>query len=522
MANVIQLSPQQSDFVNALLNTTSHLALRARAGCGKTFTILRAVVAYLEKFPRAELGVAAYNTEIKDEVKAKLQALGIDWRLCSAETAHGMGFGLLRFRFKLTRDDINKNKVSDIVRHAATVASPFSVTCALHGEAIATLVSKAKIAGFGAFYDLRIDDTDAWVQLAELYELDDFEDPDDLYDVIAAAKYVYNLSLKDTTQVDFDDMVLMPLVFKIRVKFTKDVLFVDEAQDLSRARRALLRMFVKPVTGRIAIVGDDKQAIYAFSGADSDSFDLFVEEWKADVYPLDVTRRCPKSVVALAQTLVPDFTSHPDAPEGVVADLDTLPPDLSAGDAILCRNTAPLVKLAYGLIRRRVPCKVEGKDIGKGLVAIVRKWKAKTTAVLSERLETYFAREMAKIREKGNDEQKIEALRDRVESLQFIIAECERNNKHTVDDVVEFIDSIFGEKVTDRVVLCTYHRSKGREWKRVFLLNHDMLCPSKYSKTDAQKAQERNLAYVAFTRSMGELYFVPAVFWDDEKQKEAA
>lgn len=514
----ITLSPQQSDFVEALLHTTSHLALRARAGCGKTFTIIQAVQAFLREHPSAELGVTAYNTKIKDEVKGKLEELKIDWRSCSADTAHGMGFGLLRFRFKLTRDDINKNKVADIVRSL----QDRSKICRDQAEAIGSLVAKAKLVGFGAFEDLPIANTGLWRELALAYDLDDFDDEATFDRVIEASKYVYKLSLQDTTQVDFDDMVLLPLYYRIRVRFTKDVLFVDEAQDLSRVRRSLLRMFVKERTGRIVIVGDNRQAIYAFSGADCDSFDLFVKEWSAMVYPLDVTRRCPKSVVSLAQTIVPDFTAHEDAPEGFVGSLDTLPPDLGPGDAILCRNTAPLITLAYGLIKRRVPCKVEGKEIGQGLVFLVRKWKVKTTAALTGRLDGYLTRELAKLAEKPNkDEQKMEALRDKVESLKFIISECEIKNKHSVDDAVDFINSLFGEDVTGCVVLCTYHRSKGREWLRVFLLDHHQHCPSKYAKKPEQKQQEENLAYVAYSRAMESLYFVPGKFWDEDF-KEAA
>lgn len=509
------LSPQQSEFVSALLGTTSHLALRARAGCGKTFTILRAVVSYLEKFPQHELLVAAYNTPIKDEVKEKLHAAGVDWRACGAETTHGLGFGLLRFRFKLSREHVNKNKVRDIVR----AQEPSSVICREHGGTVCALVSKAKLSGFGCFSDLEISDAAAWKALADLYDLNDFEDEDELLRVIAVAQWVFKRSAVDTAQVDYDDMIFMPLFFNIRVRFTKDVIFVDEAQDLSRVRRELIKRFLKP-TGRMVVVGDDRQAIYAFSGADSESFDLFVEDLGATVFPLDVTRRCPKAVVRLAQQFVPDFTAHEDAPEGIVSHLDAIPADLGAGDAVLCRNTSPLVEMAYGLIRRRVPCKVEGKDIGTGLVNLVRRWKVRTTAALSGRLDAYVSREVAKALAK-NDEAKAESVRDKVESLRFIISECEREKKHSVEDVVAFIESLFGDRVEGCVVLATYHRSKGREWRRVFLLGHDKCWPSKYAKKPAQRKQEDNLAYVAFTRSMLELYFVPGVFWDELK-KEAA
>lgn len=77
-----------------------------------------------------------------------------------------------------------------------------------------------------------------------------------------------------------------------------------------------------------------------------------------------------------------------------------------------------------------------------------------------------------------------------------------------VDDVLEFIRSIFADGATNVITLATYHRSKGREWQRVILWEHYKRCPSKAAKQDWQRAQEDNLAYVAITRSMNTLLFV--------------
>jgi superfamily I DNA/RNA helicase len=57
------------------------------------------------------------------------------------------------------------------------------------------------------------------------------------------------------------------------------------------------------------------------------------------------------------------------------------------------------------------------------------------------------------------------------------------------------------------VTLCTYHRSKGREWPRVFLIEHASRCPSPYAKQPWQKEQEQHLAYVAITRAQQTLAY---------------
>ena len=74
-----------------------------------------------------------------------------------------------------------------------------------------------------------------------------------------------------------------------------------------------------------------------------------------------------------AQTIVSHITAHESAPEGVLRGVgfpDLLKQEFTASDAILCRNTKPLVALAYQLLRAGVACHVEGKDIGAGLATI--------------------------------------------------------------------------------------------------------------------------------------------------------
>src|SRR5207344_3104879 len=84
------------------------------------------------------------------------------------------------------------------------------------------------------------------------------------------------------------------------------------------------------------------------------------------------------------------------------------------GNAILCRNTAPLVQAAYGLIRRGIAAKVEGRDIGIGLTKLARRWKVSLIQALLPRLEDYRVTEMQKAVAKGSD-QKAEQIADKVD-----------------------------------------------------------------------------------------------------------
>lgn len=520
---------QQQQFIDALVDPREgHLCLRARAGCGKTATILMGVDAYSAANPGHEMLVCAFNRAIADEVKDKLIARGhTDWRRVSAATAHSLGLSTFKFMLKPRVDDNKVRAIIDEMRDAANSEEQQRLLGA-YGSQINLLVHLAKQAGFGFFPDRAIGSTAAWHELADHHDVNGLDDTSEADAVVEAAQRVYRASLGRTDVVDFDDMILFPLVKNIRVKFTKDLIFVDEAQDLSRARQALIRKFLSP-GGKMVIVGDDRQSIYGFTGADSSALDNQIEQFGARVMPLSVTWRCPKAVVALANTLVPDIEAADAAPDGQVVRIPAarnVPVDdsgqpaelpwyedpelawpLARESAILCRNTAPLVKLAYKLIRAGKPCKVEGRSIGDGLKALAMRWKVTTIDALRNRIKVYAERERQKALAKGN-ESKAEEVTDRTQTLLEICDACNAQDLHARSDVVAFIDGMFSDGASNTLILATYHRSKGREWENVFLLEHEKRCPSRAARKPWQRLQEDNLAYVAITRAQRALIFV--------------
>jgi superfamily I DNA/RNA helicase len=292
-------------------------------------------------------------------------------------------------------------------------------------------------------------------------------------------------------------------------------LLVHNCQDTNGARRALALAMLKPRTGRMIFVGDPAQAIYGFTGADSDSMKLLKDATNAITLPLNVTRRCPHKVVEMAKKLVSDFTAHESSKEGVVrvTQYNDLPKEnLSKMDVVLCRNTSPLIKLAYTLLTQGIGCRVEGREIGTGLIALARRWKVKELSALMNKLDDYQHRQTAKFMSKGQED-RIEALVDKIECLRIIIQRCLGMKQHTIDDLVRSIEQMFGNtkdgEVPPVLTLSTVHKSKGREWKRVFLLGRGRYMPSPYAKKDWAIQQEQNLIYVAITRSLEELIDVP-------------
>lgn len=184
---------------------------------------------------------------------------------------------------------------------------------------------------------------------------------------------------------------------------------------------------------------------------------------------------------------------------------------VTASDAALCRNTKPLIEEAYKFFRNGVACRVEGRDIGEGLIQLATKWKRVTTlGALVERIDEYQITETAKWTAKENLG-KVQAIEDKCETLRVIINHLLGEGLTSVTDLTRHIRSLFGDTPDDEApkvfTLSTIHKAKGREWDRVYFLHRELL-PSRYAKQAWQLEQEANLEYVAITRAKRELIYV--------------
>lgn len=211
------------------------------------------------------------------------------------------------------------------------------------------------------------------------------------------------------------------------------------------------------------------------------------------------------------------ITSHPSAPVGIVQSLGQYEASLfKPGSVVLCRNNAPLVAFAYGLLQRDVPCRILGRDIGAALAKIVTQMRATSLDHLGERLSQWHERELSKAL---REDRSPETISDQYNCLLFFIRGLDEDSR-TVPSLLAKIDLMFGE-ATDRdlhgrVVLCSIHKSKGLEFPTVFFLDRALL-PSKYAIQPWQRRQESNLGYVAVTRSMHSLYYISSDNWKDKE-----
>jgi DNA helicase-2/ATP-dependent DNA helicase PcrA len=484
-------SKQQAAFIDWAHNGRGSCVLIAVAGSGKTTTFLGAVAGM-----RGKTAIMAYNRKIGDELSRKLVDLGIDWKQANAGTVHSFGLKAIRkFSPNVKIDDKNV-KVRDIFAKLAGEGHPFT-------SVVVKLVSLAKQRAVGAVCGLH--DYAAWLDIINHFDLIDEEldaEGDAVDEIISLAQRTLKASNAMTDFIDFDDMVYLPLVLPMR-HFRYDNIIVDEAQDTNPARRELVKRLLLP-GGRLMAVGDPRQAIYGFTGADNDSLELIRQDFKAIEMPLTVTYRCPRAIVEFAHQWVSHIEAHEDAIEGTVSQMAwdaLLTAKPTSTDAILCRNTKPLVQAAFALIRARIPCKIEGRDIAKSILRLAQKWKsAKTIDAYEKRLDKFFADQSKKV-----EGTKLQMLEDMVATMHVIIDQVRSTGGTHMTQVCDAVDQLFADDVSGVVTLSTIHKAKGREWTNVYWLNRSSTCPSRYAKQAWEVAQEVNLCYVAATRAMENL-----------------
>ena len=490
-------SEQQERFLDAIRTGDSHLLLEARAGSGKS-TTCREGARLLPLGTRA--WYACFNAHIAREFQEDLPAS------CRARTLHS--FGLELIRKKLGDIQIDDDKVDRL-------AEPYFPDRFQRGErsSVARLVSILKNQLIPA--DLISDQV-----LDELAATFGVDIPDDARgEVYGVAAEVFQVSFDRLSTIDFDDMVWLPVVMGFSPVNPPDVLFVDEAQDLNACQHHLVDQLCP--TGRMVVVGDRYQSIYRFRGADSYSIERFERRLARsdrgiDTYPLTVTRRCPIRHVEMARRLVRDLDHLPGAMPGEVSECK--PADvaghLQPGDMVLCRTNAPLVSQCYSLIRQGRKAIVRGRDIGRGLLALMAKLRPSSVADLTRAVADHRSREMNRLAALLNPENAQQTVGDKCDCLLALT-----EGAATVNEVRERIETLFSDATEEgAIVLSSIHKAKGLERDHILVLRPDLL-PGPWAKDREDMQQERNVAYVCATRARRRLTFagpIPAILGGSE------
>lgn len=495
----MQPTAEQEAIINASKSCDTSLMVNAMAGCAKTSS-LEMLAKVLPIKPSLAV---AFNKKIAKEMEKRLP------KHFEVMTLNGLGHRAWS-RTIGKRCGVNTNKLFETLRETFKDlnlpngnGSWATVSSLVRGARHVGLVPKPLTQQFRGLVP---DDWPAWEAIADHYYLDISDD------LVWAARRTLSAMVKKAFHgdIDYDDQIYCSsLLGGIFPKFS--IVMVDEAQDLSPLNHIQMRK----VTGdRAIVVGDPRQAIYAFRGADSSSMaslrnmrDTWLE------FPLSTTFRCPKAIVARQQIHAPGFTAADTAPEGEIDDwtskeswqISSLKPtDMAQHLAILCRNNAPIIAAALRIIRSGYGCTVLGSEIGKSLVTLSKKIlpnDSTDSKDCGQKIEEWRTSQIS-LAQANNKIEKISIISDRADCLLVVL---DSGGALTSGELRDTLTTMFS-KENNNITLSTIHKAKGLEWDTVIHLDPWRL-PSKWARKAQAEGngvpmkQEMNLNYVCETRT---------------------
>jgi superfamily I DNA/RNA helicase len=505
----IEWSSEQEQIFDWFAEGVGNLVIRARAGTGKTTTLLEGV----NHAPERRILMTAFNKSIADELQGRIENRNV-----RARTLHSLGMSFCRRHISNLRVDTHSERARALAVRAASgliegrkdikASLPVvSMVANLHTKIREILVDPlvdfplAKRIGGG----LSADD---WTEIHHKVEAveafavdfgcDGVADDSNFWTrarIVEAALNAVEFAKEPTDLIDFADMIFLPLVHNWATPVC-DLLVVDEAQDQSESQ---LRLALASTSeyGRICVCGDDRQAIYSFRGAGIDNLDRLKETLSADELGLKTTYRCPKSVVRLANKFVRDYHAADIAPEGLVCE-NTSVMAAEPGDFVLSRTNAALVGPCLDLIRAGKRAYIKGSEIGKAALTLIEKLGACTDlAVLKKKLDVWFKAALAKI---GEGHSPADTNKRIHLSEQYDVVEAFITGSDTYAALLANIRATFSDAPKDDAIMCsTVHKAKGLEAPHVFLV------VGTFKRTTDE---EDNICYVAATRAKKGLYLL--------------
>lgn len=491
-------SEYQNRIFNFVIHDVGNAVIKARAGSGKTATLITA----MKLIPSSKKCLfLAFNRTVKEEIAAKLK----DYPNCEVKTVHGLGVDIIanHFHTQLTVDDnkyrsyLNKN-LSTLSTAQLPPTKPQALT-----DYCDNIIQLLEFSRLNLVQSVR-----GITRIAETYSIPINYDEANV--VLSLMKWG-----KDNTEtIDYTDMVWLPNELVMNPWGNKyDWIFNDEAQDYSVAYVKLFLKCFKRGT-RFVSCGDEFQSINQFAGASETAFQEMCDHPNTHVFNLPISYRCDSNIIKEANQFVPDIVARPDAGVGLIKYKSSLS-DIKDNDMVLCRTNAPLFRLYTKLIKNNIPCYIKGKDDDKEtLLRVVKKFsvgeelgKSLDVDGLFPRLYNRMIEERNRLVENGLDipgainSQPVQARYDTIASLMTIASDCD-----TVSCLVNKIENIYnGDK--NGVCLSTIHKAKGLEADNVHILCRSTM-PQKSAKTPSELQQERNLIYVAITRAKHKLCYI--------------
>jgi hypothetical protein len=240
-------------------------------------------------------------------------------------------------------------------------------------------------------------------------------------------------------------------------------IFFDEFQDINNTQFEIIQQFYKN-NSKLILIGDDAQNIYSFRGSNIE-YILNLEKYMKDV---------------VTYKLVYNYRSTPEiinfANDSIKNNKDQIPKDMISIKKN--NNIKPIIKHYYNL-------NIQNQEIIKHIISLHYNQNVSFDEIAIISRNNYCLKILEEDFEKFNSEN--------TRKINYVALITNQNQ------------DIKPNMLENHVTLTTIHKSKGLEWKVVFLLG----CEDKYFPSEVDKIsieEERRLFYVAITRPKSILY----------------
>ena len=466
-------------------------------GTGKTRRLLNEVQKYVKKgIPLNRIGYFAFTRKAAGEARDRY--LKVETHLSKKDikhfqTLHSLAFNNLGLKEENVMQELNYKRIGEEcgiqISYASYETNSWNGIFSSNSEYL-NLINLARVRQTSPLEEL---DRNEHLGKIERFKLD------------AIAKEIDDYK-KTNGLIDFTDM-LDKFLIKGNVNNKFDVIFVDEAQDLSLIQWKMIEKIEKDNQCDVWVAGDDDQAIFGWAGADVDSF----INWKAEEIPLQQSERVPSEIQVKALGIIDrvqdnrlskDYFPKKETGE-ILIQFKLSAIDMTKGDWLILARTNPLLKpiprylKSMGLFFETA----QGNSIGKTLFEDINYWnKIRKGEKIPEVQEQRVLERMSK---RDNKLEWYDAF-DQVASskkdyLRSMLANGEDLSKQP------------------RIKVSTIHGAKGGEATNVVLfLNQTNNTMKAAKKSVTKQDEEYRVWYVAVTRTIQKLYLIKC----NNRQKE--
>lgn len=499
-----EASEYQSKIFDFIEHGAGNMIISAAAGSSKTTTIVNATK-YIPEDKRVLF--IAFNKDIVEKLKEEVHRKNVH-----ISTFHSLGNSILIENKIIEHNtEINEYKYQTYIKENIDSLTKYKETKSLGGDRIHYITNIIKLSEYCRYY-LAFSSREI-KKIVELYGLSLVRDE------IAVCNEVLKWGSKHLDTIDFTDMIwLTNQLNLVTKKHQYDFIFIDEAQDTSIMQQKMIEKCFKRGT-RFVTVGDDFQKINVWCGSSVDAINNFRKYPNTVDFQLPISYRCPKKIVEIAQKYSPNILAAPNASDGEINyDVSVYAP--KKNDMVLCRTTAPLIKLHLKYLRNNKKSYIRGfEDIRTEYKELIRFTNSKnidknclTYDGLVPRLYSSLFKEIERLKQNLNltdeDVMNHPNVFKLYDNIQGILAISE--GLTTTEELLDKIEIIFNGDQKDSINLSTIHKAKGLEADNVYIL-HPNLLPYPFAQQEWEVETERNLIYVAYTRAKKTLNFIEPV-----------